>query len=227
MWSASESPAPDFLLSWHPWLRKQLLLFNSLRIFQVHFHTKNTQLKIGFPNYSRLVRKPRPSSFVADSGTIQRQLAKRASLYDSWKPTSFPGRSVKHKIQTNAVNLSQVGSIVTSPTVQMGAQSEDILVKPVEEPLPAQYSYDSFDQVLEWIAHFSNILGHHTPQIFDGLLKLRDYYLSEGNAGRVKSMENTLKITLVYAVLKRIPKTSVKNLLENRQASTKENLSVG
>jgi hypothetical protein len=59
-------------------------------------------------------------------------------------------------------------------------------VKPAEDSLPAQYSYDNFDRVVEWIAHFSNVSDHYTAHIFDGHLKFRDYYLSKGEAMQAK-----------------------------------------
>jgi hypothetical protein len=67
---------------------------------------------------------------------------------------------------------------------------------PVESanPLPAQYSYDNFDQALAWIAHFSNVfIDKCTAAHFGGQLKLRDYYLSQGNTEGVKSIENITK----------------------------------
>src|SRR5438046_60223 len=98
-----------------------------------------------------------------------------------------------------AANVSQMAFIDTSANVETCESSapdvapHDIAVKSAEHPLPAQYSYDNFYQVLEWIEHFSKVLGHHTAYIFDGHLKLRDYYLSEGDAGGVKSVENLVK----------------------------------
>jgi hypothetical protein len=66
-------------------------------------------------------------------------------------------------------------------------------IKPAKDKLLVLYFYDSFDQVLEWIMHFSDIFGHHTTQILDGHLALLDYYLSEGNISGVKSAENLIK----------------------------------
>ena len=56
--------------------------------------------------------------------------------------------------------------------------------------MPAQYSYNNFNEVLVWVAHFSNIYGSH---MFDQHLKLREYYESKGNSAGVRSIENLIK----------------------------------
>jgi hypothetical protein len=96
--------------------------------------------------------------------------------------------------------MSQMGPADSSFKVQTGAPSasryiaaNDTPVKPAEDSLPAQYSYDSFDQVVEWIAHFSKISGPYTLPLFAGHLKLRDYYISKGEAMKAKSVENLIK----------------------------------
>ena len=65
---------------------------------------------------------------------------------------------------------------------------------PNPDTLPAQYSYDSFDEVLDWIAHFSTVfVDKCAPILFASHLRLRDHYLSQGNAKGVESIENLIK----------------------------------
>jgi len=92
---------------------------------------------------------------------------------------------------TSTDTLANVQSGESLPLPDMGVH--EMPIKPAKDQLPAQYSYDSFDQVLKWITHFSDIFGHHTAHIFDGHLALRYYYLSEGDVGGVKSAENLIK----------------------------------
>jgi hypothetical protein len=96
--------------------------------------------------------------------------------------------------------MSQIGPIDSSVNVQIGASSasrdvgaNDTPVKPADDSLPAQYSYDTFDQVIEWIARLSNVSGHCPSHIFDGHLKLRECYLSQGETMKAKSVENLIK----------------------------------
>jgi len=126
---------------------------------------------------------------------------------------------------TSTDTLANVQSGESLPLPDMGVH--EMPIKPAKDQLPAQYSYDSFDQVLKWITHFSDIFGHHTAHIFDGHLALRYYYLSEGMSAELNRPRISLKIMSAYSVLKRRQKTSVKGLLENLRDFSKESLSVG
>jgi hypothetical protein len=64
----------------------------------VFLYKEKAELIIGFPDYSRFIRKPRPYSFIVDRGTSQPQQAKRASLDYSWTPPSFPKHSVQYEV---------------------------------------------------------------------------------------------------------------------------------
>jgi hypothetical protein len=64
--------------------------------------------------------------------------------------------------------------------------------------LPAQYSYDNFDQVLVWITHFSSDFVKCTAAYFWRHLRVRDCYLSRGDTGGVESVENLIKNYVGY-----------------------------
>jgi hypothetical protein len=104
------------------------------------------------------------------------------------------------QVSSESPDLSQMGSKglgVNIPAIDTSLHSDiatDNVSLQSADPLPAQYSYDSFDEVLDWISHFSVVFASkYAPVLFQSHLRLRDHYLSQGNAKGVESVENLIK----------------------------------
>jgi hypothetical protein len=65
----------------------------------------------------------------------------------------------------------------------------------VTAPIPeiGQYEYADFDEVLQWIQHFTTVFGFRVGAWFDGPCRLRSYYLEQNRLELVLMMENIIK----------------------------------
>jgi len=62
-----------------------------------------------------------------------------------------------------------------------------------QSPKAGQYEYGDFEDVLEWIRHFTEVYGPSLGFAFQRYCGLRSYYLQQSNLEGAQAIENLIK----------------------------------